>query len=260
MSLEVFGLNGRRALVCGASQGIGRAIAKAFSESGAEVILLARTREKLEELQRELAPRKTIVLEADLDDHRQLEQKVKETIAAGPIHILVNNAAGPAPGPILNAEADAFLTAFKRHIGAAQLLTRLLLPGMKSAGYGRIVNVISTSVREPIPNLGVSNTIRGAMASWAKTVAGELPPGVTINNILPGYTATPRLESLKKNTSDKRGISTAEVEREWIQAIPEGRIARPEEIAWAATFLASPAAAYIRGVSLAVDGGRMKGM
>jgi 3-oxoacyl-[acyl-carrier protein] reductase len=261
MSLDDFRLNGKKALVCGASKGIGRAIAIALSEAGSEVILLARTRENLVELQNELKPAKTHVLALDLDRPLDVVNGVKEFIARhGDIHILINNAAGPAPGPILEAEAEQFLSAFNRHILAAQLLTRLLLPGMKSAGYGRIVNIISTSVREPIVNLGVSNTIRGAMASWSKTVASELPPGITINNILPGYTATDRLVTLKKNLSEKRRCSPEDIEREWIQTIPEGRIAKPSEIANAALFLASPAASYVRGISLAVDGGRTRSL
>ncbi|MEQ1877631.1 MAG: SDR family oxidoreductase [Bdellovibrionia bacterium] len=257
MILDQFKLNGKRALVCGASQGIGRAIAVAFSQAGAELVVLARTEEKLAALKRELAPGKVEIAVCDLENHAELETKLRGLISLeNPVHILINNAAGPAPGPIIDAKPEAFLQAFQRHILAGQLLTRLCLPGMSKCGYGRILNIISTSVREPIVNLGVSNTIRGAMASWAKTLASELPPGVTINNILPGYTDTPRLDSLKKATAEKKKISLDLVVTEWAQAIPEGRIARPEEIAAAALYLASPAAAYVRGISLAVDGGR----
>lgn len=260
MILDQFKLNGKRALVCGASQGIGRAIAKAFVEAGGSVVALARSQEKLADLKKELGAAIEIVV-ADLDKHEDLQSKLSSIVSTErPIHILINNTGGPAPGPILEAKAEQFLQAFERHILSGQILTRLCLPGMTKAGYGRIINIVSTSVREPIVNLGVSNTIRGAMASWAKTLATELPPGVTINNILPGYTETPRLDSLRKSVADKKKVSADAVVKEWIQAIPEGRIGQPWEIAATATFLASPAGGYIRGVSLAVDGGRMRGI
>lgn len=141
---------------------------------------------------------------------------------------------------------------------APHLLVGLLLPGMRAAGYGRILNVLSTSVREPIPNLGVSNTIRGAVASWAKTLSMELPPGVTINNVLPGYTDTERLGELGAAISARTGKSGEQVRADWVATIPEGRLAEPEELGAVLAFLASPEASYIRGVSLPVDGGRLK--
>tara|TARA_B100000530_G_scaffold315701_1_gene245487 strand:- start:667 stop:1062 length:396 start_codon:yes stop_codon:yes gene_type:complete len=128
---------------------------------------------------------------------------------------------------------------------------------MNASGYGRIINVLSTSVREPIPNLGVSNTIRGAMASWAKSLSKELGPGITINNVLPGFTDTERLTSLKAAVAGRTGQTEDQVMAGWIGRVPEGRLGRPEELAQAITFLASPAGAYIRGQSLAVDGGRL---
>ena len=261
MILDQFKLTGRRALICGASQGIGRAIAHALSEAGADVLLLARSEEKLLGLQKKLSPSKSEIIVADLENHAELQAKLQRLMGPEkPIHVLINNAAGPAPGAILEAKPEEFTQAFQRHVLAAHLLTRICLPGMKQAGFGRIINIISTSVREPIANLGVSNTIRGAMASWAKTLAGELPPGITINNILPGYTDTPRLDSLKKAIALNKKISPEDVVREWEQIIPEGRVARPQEIAAAALFLASPAASYVRGISLAVDGGRTRSL
>jgi 3-oxoacyl-[acyl-carrier protein] reductase len=251
-----FNLKNKYALVCGASQGIGRATAVVLSQLGACVIALARSKDKLEILKTEFGIQPLV---ADLEKPDDLKSRVTELIAkTGGIHILVNNTAGPRPGPLLSATDEEFIQAFARHVLTSQMLVNLCLPGMKKDGYGRIINVISTSVREPIPNLGVSNTIRGATASWAKTLASELPPGITVNSVLPGYTSTPRLESLKKATADKMKISPEDVEKMWLEAIPEKRIADPSEIAQAIAFLASPWAGYIRGVSLAVDGGRMR--
>lgn len=254
-------LSGRHALVCGASAGIGRAAALELAALGATVTGLARRAERLDNLRDELAglgaPGHALV--ADLDDLDGLERAARAHIeAVGPVHILVNNTGGPAPGPILDASDEAFLAGFRRHVLSAQRLLRLCLPGMRAAGYGRVINVISTSVREPIANLGVSNTIRAAMAGWAKSVANELPPGVTINNVLPGYTDTERLGSLADAASARQGKPTDEVYATWAAMAPEGRIGRPEELGAVIAFLASPAASFVRGVSLAVDGGRTR--
>lgn len=257
-------LFGKHALVCGASTGIGRATAMALAGMGAEVTALARSQEKLEGLMPELseagAPAARYIV-ADLDDRSGLASSADQLLADhGPIHILINNTGGPPPGPILQATDEAFLAAFSRHVLASHLLVRSFLPGMIHDGYGRIINVISVSVREPIPNLGVSNTTRGAVASWAKTVSKELPPCVTINNVLPGYTATDRLAELGENIARTQGKTTEEVRQGWVATIPEGRLGRPEEVGGVIAFLASPAASYIRGVSLPVDGGRLNGI
>jgi 3-oxoacyl-[acyl-carrier protein] reductase len=175
-----------------------------------------------------------------------------------PIQILVNNTGGPPSGLLLEADESAILQAVGRHLFAAHLLLRQLLPGMKQVGYGRVINVLSTSVREPIPSLGVSNLTRAAVASWAKTLSRELPPGITINNVLPGYTDTERLSELGQLQAKHSNRAVAAVLEEWIAQIPEGRLARADELAEAIAFLASPAAAYIRGHSLPVDGGRMR--
>ena len=159
---------------------------------------------------------------------------------------------------MLEAREQDFLSPLRRHLLASHLLVRKLLPGMRKRGYGRIVNVISISVYEPVPNLGVSNTVRGAMAAWSKSLANELPPGITNNNVLPGYTDTPRLDELARAQAARGGRSKEEIRQDWIAPVPEGRLIRPEETAAAITFLASPAASGIRGVSLAVDGGRLR--
>ncbi|MBK8727102.1 MAG: SDR family oxidoreductase [Holophagaceae bacterium] len=254
-------LKGRHALVTGASQGIGRAAALALASRGCAVTVLARNAEKLGSLVAELknagAP-EAFALAADLEDRDALNPIVEAHLTAhGPITILVNNAGGPPSGPILDADEADFLKAFGRLLMAPHLLVKLCLPGMRSAGYGRIINVISTSVREPLPNLGVSNTIRGATAAWAKTLAKELPPGITINNVLPGATATERLASIEQTLAAKSGRSVEEVKADMVKAIPEGRVADPAETAALIAFLAGPEAAYVRGQSIAVDGGRM---
>lgn len=253
-------LSGFRALVCGASAGIGRATALRLAAQGAEVIVLARREERLQSVKQEIEEKggSAIMLVGDLDSREQIITAVQSLLAAGPIHILVNNTGGPKGGPILQATEDEFLQAFSRHILSAHRLLQVLLPGMKEAGYGRIINVISTSVYEPIPNLGVSNTTRGAMASWAKTVSRELPPKITINNVLPGFTDTERLSQLKKGRAVKSGSTEEDVHQAWMSQVPEGRLAKPEETAATIGFLASPDASFIRGVSLAVDGGRLK--
>jgi 3-oxoacyl-[acyl-carrier protein] reductase len=255
-------LSNRRALVCGASAGIGRAIALELASLGATVFALARREAALQSLVADIAHRggpQAHAIALDLDDAPRVQTKLDQLINEhGPVHILINNTGGPSSGPLLQADAEQFVTAFRRHVLMAQQIVRTLLPGMKSEGFGRIVNIVSTSVREPIPNLGVSNTIRGAMASFSKTLSRELPPGVTINNVLPGYTATERLETLAQASAERLGTSVEQVQQNWIATIPEGRLAEAQEIASVAAFLCTPAASYVRGVSLPVDGGRLQ--
>ncbi len=255
-------LDGRHALVCGASAGIGRAAALALAQAGAEVSVLARSGSKLQALRPQLraagAPRARAIV-ADLDDRPALAAALDDLLEeTGGVQLLVNNTGGPPPGTLLQAEEQDFLTAFGRHVLASQLLVKALLPGMRRARYGRIVNVISLSVREPIPMLGVSNTIRGAMAAWAKTLASELPPEITVNNVLPGYTATERLLTLGRAVAEQRGVSPEQVQAEWTASIPEARLGRPEELGAVVAFLCSPAASYVRGTSIPVDGGRLR--
>lgn len=254
-------LTGRHALVCGASSGIGRAAALALADLGADITALARRKDRLDSLVAELreAGVTARAVEADLDDRAALGGVIDTLLSdVGPVHVLLNNTGGPPGGPLLEATPEAFEVAFGRHLLASHILVGKVLPGMAEAGFGRIVNVISTSVREPIPNLGVSNTIRGAVASWSKTLSGELPPGVTINNVLPGFTDTDRLGQLADGVAARQGTSADTVRENWRAMIPEGRLARPEELGDVIAFLASPAASYVRGVSLAVDGGRLK--
>ncbi|HLF17184.1 MAG TPA: SDR family oxidoreductase [Candidatus Thermoplasmatota archaeon] len=254
-------LAGRHALVCGASAGIGRAAAIALASKGATITLLSRKPGPLQDLRPILmnaGASETHAIVADLADVAGTAEKVKAHLKkAGPIHILVNNAGGPPSGPLLNATEKEILDAFGPHLLVSHRLVQLLLPGMKEAGYGRIVNILSVGAKEPIPGLGVSGIVRSAMASWAKTLSRELPPGVTINSVLPGYTDTERLQELAVATAKRQGKKPDEIRAGWIANTPEGRLGRPEEIGEAIAFLASPEASFIRGVQLAVDGGRL---
>jgi 3-oxoacyl-[acyl-carrier protein] reductase len=256
-------LTGKHALVCGGSEGIGRAAAEALARLGANVTLLARNEATLSAAAANLqqrAPGQTHGwLVADADDPARLSRQVAAAATAHPFQILVNNSGGPPGGAAHTADAEAYLTAFRRHLLAGQACVQAVLPGMRDATWGRIVNIISTSVKEPIPNLGVSNTVRGAVASWAKTLSRELGPlGITVNNVLPGYTRTRRLEQILHDRATASGKTEDEVARGMLATVPVGRFAEAHEVAAAVAFLASPAAAYINGVSLAVDGGRMQ--
>jgi 3-oxoacyl-[acyl-carrier protein] reductase len=255
-------VQGRRALVCGSTQGIGRASAVALAEAGAEVVLLARSAEQLETVRGSLPTgggRTHDSLVADFADPAAVRSAVSGYLSRRqPIHILVNNTGGPPAGPAYEATEEAFLTAFTMHLLCNQALVQTVVPGMRTSGYGRIINIISTSVREPIRGLGVSNTIRAAVAGWAKTLSKELgPDGITVNNILPGYTRTARLDALVAGRAKSAGVSVEQIEKTMVGDIALGRFAEAEEIAAAVAFLASPGAGYITGVSLPVDGGRL---
>jgi len=271
-------LTGKRALVCGASKGIGRAAAMELAMLGATVTILARNAEALETVRAALpTPAKQVhsILPADFSDPVALkeilhnaslrcggnnengENNGNDGTSSQPFHILVNNSGGPPAGPAHTATEEQFLAAFNQHLIGNHIMMQAVLPGMKSEKYGRIINVISTSVKAPIKGLGVSNTIRGAVANWAKTLAGELGPfGITVNNILPGATDTDRMAEIIKGKAAKQGKSLEDITAAELSIIPVGRLGKPEELAQAIAFLASPAAAYINGVNLPVDGGR----
>ncbi len=238
-------LEGKRALVCGGTSGIGKATAESLKDCGAQVVIMSRSASGENSIS------------CNLEDLGSLKKLISEEIETnGPFQILINNSGGPPSGLLIEAEPHDFEKAFLRHVLASQTLVQLLLEGMKSSNYGRIINIISTSVKEPIPGLGVSNTIRGAMASWSKTMSKELPPSITINNVLPGFTNTERLAELKKTLSKQKGISQEEVEKSWLSTVPEGRLADPSELGNVVAFLSSPAASFVRGTSIPVDGGR----
>jgi len=254
-------LSGKYALVCGSSQGIGLSTALVLAQAGANLILMARNEHILQSLITELpcnAEQNHRYLVADFLKPEQVEKTVSHFISEGNhVDILINNTGGPAAGPILEAKPESFLEAFHQHLVCNQILAQQVVPGMKKERWGRIINVISTSVKQPLKNLGVSNTIRAAVANWAKTLSFELAPyGITVNNVLPGATRTERLKGLIKNKSVKTGASIDEIEHEMREEIPMHRFAEPEEIAYAVTFLASPFPSYITGINLPVDGGR----
>ncbi len=254
-------LAGKRVLICGASGGIGAATARMMAKAGASTVVAARSVDKLDALVEELAslgPGPHVAMALDLEDLSAVKAAVKTLLSDGPVHVLVNNAGGPPGGALIDAEVDEFIAPFQRHLHASHTLVKGLLPGMEAAGFGRILQIISTSVKEPIPNIGVSNTLRGAMASWAKTLSRELPPCVTINNVLPGFTATDRLSSLANSIQARTGKSAEDVHRGWMDQVPIDRLIDPLETAASLTYLALPAAGAIRGVSLAVDGGRLR--
>jgi 3-oxoacyl-[acyl-carrier protein] reductase len=257
--MDLHSLQGKQALVCGSTQGIGRAAALELASRGAEVTLFARDPNALRRVLSELPGTGHASLAADFADNDAVREAIEDEIAEGrTFHVLVNNTGGPPAGPIVEAGPDAFLAAFRAHLLNNQILAQAVIPGMKKAGYGRIINVVSTSVREPIAGLGVSNTVRAAVAGWAKTLSGELGRfGITVNNVLPGYTKTTRLDAVIAARAKASGRAPEEIVREMVQQIPAGRFAEAWEIAAAIGFLASPAGGYVTGVSLPVDGGRL---
>lgn len=261
MSFFPLRLDGKLALISGSTQGIGLATAHTLAGLGATCVLLARNEEALKVAVSALPPLRDgeahSYLVADFSRPDDVRATAEAFLAHHTAHILINNTGGPAGGPITEAGTDAFLAAFNQHLVCNHILTTLALPGMKAAGWGRIVNVVSTSVRIPLKGLGVSNTIRGAVASWAKTMSIEAAPfGITVNNVLPGATATGRLTSIIDNKAGKTGQSKDAVSDEMLHEIPAGRFGQPEETAALIAFLASDAAGYINGTSIPVDGGR----
>lgn len=259
-------LSGKNAIVCGSTQGIGKAIALELAAMGANIILIARNEAKLSAVRDELDTSKGQqhhYITADFSIPQKLKIVVDEYIELNnaEINILINNTGGPAGGPIEKAKTDEFLHAFTNHLVCNHILVQAVKEGMKTSGYGRIINIISTSVKQPLNGLGVSNTIRGAVANWSKTLANELGEhGITVNNVLPGATDTVRLKSIIENKAAKTGKPIDDIKQEMANQVPMKRIAQPEEVANAVAFLASPAASYINGINVPVDGGRTKSL
>jgi 3-oxoacyl-[acyl-carrier protein] reductase len=252
-------LTGKTALVCGSTQGIGKAIATQLAECGAQIVLLARNETKLKEVMNGLntdSGQKHTYLCADFSDTASVETAAHE-IQKLNIDILINNTGGPAAGPAHKADTNAYLSAFQAHLINNQILLQSALSNMENNQWGRVINIISTSVKVPLHNLGVSNTIRGAVGNWSKTIANELASkGITVNNILPGATETERLGNIIINKSKQQNTDIQDVKNDMLNEIPMKRFGKPEEPAYAAAFLCSDFAAYITGTNIVVDGGR----
>lgn len=253
-------LQHKTALVCGSSQGIGKAIAIELAQLGATCILLSRNVTNLQQAVKELPVNngQTHAYHAvnfkDLDALKELAARIA---SVHPIDILINNTGGPAAGPIETADPIAFQDAFNQHLVCNHVLAQAVIPSMKQNAWGRIINVISTSVRIPLDNLGVSNTIRAAVASWSKTMSNELAAhGITVNSLLPGFISTARLEAVAENFAARANIEKAAMQDQMRSSVPAKRFGTPAEIAAVAAFVASPAASYLNGICIPVDGGR----
>lgn len=256
-------LKNKYALVCGSTAGIGKATAMALAKEGVNITLVARNREKLKEVLAELPNSENHnFIVADFSNPKELrEQVIKFIEKSHGFHILINNTGGPRSGDILHASLDEFDLAFTQHLKCNHVLAQAVVPFMKDIGYGRIINIISTSVKEPIPGLGVSNTIRGAVGNWSKTLSIELGSfGITVNNVLPGFTETERLNEIIKIKASGSGTSFEEMAEMMKNYSPAQRFAKPEETANVITFLASEAASYVNGINVPVDGGRTKSL
>lgn len=258
-------MKGKTALVCGSTQGIGKATAMKLARNGYNIVLLARNEEKLNAVMAELpndGAQKHQYLVADFTNPSGLKSVLHKFVQGGnEIDALVNNTGGPKGGAIVDASTDEFIAAFQQHLICNHILVQTVIPGMKKNGWGRIVNVISTSVKQPLNNLGVSNTIRGAVANWSKTLANELGGyNITVNNVLPGATDTERLQTIAQTKAGLTQESVDEIYKEMASESPMKRIAKPEEIAAAVDFLLSDAASYINGINVPVDGGRTKSL
>ena len=252
-------IQNKNALVCGSTQGIGKASAIGLATEGVNVTLIARNEEKLKAVLVELPKGNHSYIVADFSNPSELKEKIEASNLN--FHILINNTGGPAGGPVFNAQLDEFERAFTQHLKCNHVLVQAVVPFMKKAGFGRIINVISTSVKQPLDGLGVSNTIRGAVANWSKTLANELGQfNITVNNVLPGATGTERLKEIINNKAAKTGLSVDEVSKNMMNASPAKRFAKPEEIANAVLFLASESASFINGINVPVDGGRTKSL
>jgi len=254
-------LTGKNAIVCGATKGIGNATAMLLAQLGANVTMISRNESILSRIIRDLDTAKGQVhdyIAADFSKPEDLREKIQQKVQQPKVyHILVNNTGGPPAGLAIEAELHEYIAAFTNHLLCNQVLAQAVVDGMRASGYGRIINVISTSVKAPLKGLGVSNTIRAAVGNWAKTLSFELAPhGITVNNVLPGATATDRLKQIIESKASKQNHSIEEVSTEMTDEIPMGRFATPQEIAYAIAFLSSEYASYITGINVPVDGGR----
>lgn len=251
-------LDGKLAIVCGSSQGLGAASAHALAAMGARVVCVARNDVQLSGIVSQLPGKDHAFITCDFSSSSDVDS-LAARIQEMQVDILVNNAGGPSPSPVESAQRDEYLDAFQVHLLTSMTLTNSVLKGMKERGCGRIINIVSVSGKTPVANLAVSNTVRGAVINWAKTLSNEVASlGITVNNVLPGYTRTSRLEALNANAANRTGRTIEQVEAGIIAQIPVGRFGKPEEVAAAVAFFATESASFITGTSLAVDGGWSK--
>jgi 3-oxoacyl-[acyl-carrier protein] reductase len=259
------GLTGKVALIGGASKGLGLAAARALCAEGAHAALMARSPDVLEQAAEDLRQTtgaEVLAVAVDLSQTDDLPDAVDQALDAfGRIDILINNAGGPPTGQFLDLGLDDWLHAFHLNLASAVTLAKLVVPRMKENNFGRIINLTSIAVKQPLDNLILSNSIRAGVHGWAKTLASELAPhGITVNNIMPGYTLTDRVRGLARNMAEEEGVSPEAVIHQLVEDIPMGRLGRPDELGDLAAFLASERAAYITGASIPVDGGFYKGL
>jgi len=259
------GLRGKIALVCAASQGLGRAVADELASEGASLILCSRNEKAIRGVSDELALKsgvETLGFAADLSVKGEIEELIEASLKYfGQIDILVTNTGGPPAGKFDELSHEAWIGATRLLLDSVLNLTRLVLPGMKERRWGRILNITSIAAKQPVDNLILSNSLRAAVTGFAKTLANEVAPfGITVNNILPGYTRTERVEQLAASIAKKEGVEPAAARARWEAEIPMRRLGEPSEFAALAAFLVSERASYITGSSIAVDGGWIRSL
>ena len=260
-----FGLKDKVALVAASSQGLGRAVAEELAAEGASLVLCARDSRTLTETAAAIAEKSNahvLAVPADVTITEDIERLVQAGIERfGHIDILVTNAGGPPAGTFEQLTREQWEQAIRLTLLSAVELTRQVLPGMKERRWGRILNITSIAVKQPIENLLLSNSLRAGLTGFARTLANEVAPyGITVNNVMPGYTRTERLEELAEMMAEKQGISASEFRGKWENEIPMGRLGEPRELAAVVAFLASERASYVTGTSIQVDGGWIKSL
>lgn len=259
------GLRGKVALVAASSRGLGRATAEELAAEGADLVMCARSEGPLREaataIERASGVR-VVALPADLADPDAVDRVVAQALGTfGRVDVLVTNTGGPPAGPFESHSREAWHEAVRQNLDSVLNLVRPILPGMKERRWGRIINVTSITVKQPVDNLILSNSVRAAVTGFARTLATEVAPfGVTVNNVLPGYTRTQRVEELAAKTAATRGGSPADAFAAWEREIPMRRLGEPREFGALVAFLASERASYITGTSVPVDGGWIRSL
>jgi len=259
------GLKNKIALVCGSSKGLGKATAKCLALEGASVILCSSNPDNLQKAKRdiqEVSTAEVTAISANLSEHDDVSRLIEILFKQySCIDILVNNTGGPPPGKFEELSIDAWRKAYEAMFVSAVMLTQSVLPGMKSQRWGRILNITSIAVKQPVENLILSNSIRAGITGFARTLANEVASfGITVNNILPGFTRTERLVNLAEETAGRKGVSIEEAYQTWVKDIPMNRLGEPEEFGNVVAFLASERASYVTGASITVDGGWVRSL